>query len=98
MPVSDAVGKLGDLGDRPSDKMRTLIRLDWDPYGMFPYLTVTAITAVCFTFWMAWSAIAFQIYATLLLLYVLNTYSFILYIVDLGVICSSKLSLMSPPR
>ena len=36
-PVSDAVGKLGDLGDRPSDKIRTLICLDWDPDCMFPF-------------------------------------------------------------
>jgi len=38
MPVSDAVGKLGDLGDRPSDKIRTLICLDWDPDCMFPFM------------------------------------------------------------
>src|SRR5712675_3564243 len=38
MPVSDAVGKLGDLGDRPGDKIRTLIRLDWDPDCMFPFI------------------------------------------------------------
>jgi len=37
MPVSDAMGKLGDLRDRSSDKIRTLIRLDWDPYSMFPF-------------------------------------------------------------
>jgi len=36
-PVSDAVGKLGDLGDRPGDKIRTLICSDWDPYSMFPF-------------------------------------------------------------
>jgi len=36
-PVSDAVGKLRDLGDRLSDKIRTLICLDWDPYSMFPF-------------------------------------------------------------
>ena len=35
-PVSDAVGKLGDLGDHPGDKIRTLICLDWDPNCMFP--------------------------------------------------------------
>jgi len=37
MPVSGAVGKLGDLGDRPGDKIRTLICLDWDPDCMFPF-------------------------------------------------------------
>ena len=37
MPVSDAVGKLRDLGDRLSNKIRTLICLDWDPYSMFPF-------------------------------------------------------------
>jgi len=37
-PVSDAVGKLGDLGDRLSDKIRTLICLDWDPDCMFPFM------------------------------------------------------------
>src|SRR5882672_9634963 len=37
-PVLDAVGKLGDLGDCPSDKIRTLICLDWDPYHMFPFM------------------------------------------------------------
>src|SRR5712672_136305 len=36
-PVSGAVGKLGDLGDRLSDKIRTLICSDWDPYSMFPF-------------------------------------------------------------
>ena len=36
-PVSDAVGKLGDLRDRSSDKIRTLICLDWDPDCMFPF-------------------------------------------------------------
>jgi len=37
MPVSDAVGKLGDLGDCLGDKIRTLICLDWDPYSTFPF-------------------------------------------------------------
>src|SRR5882757_6355997 len=37
-PVSGAVGKLGDLGDRSSDKIRTLICSDWDPYCMFPFM------------------------------------------------------------
>jgi len=36
-PVSDAMGKLGDLGDRPGDKIRTLICPDWDPDCMFPF-------------------------------------------------------------
>jgi len=36
-PVSDAMGKLRDLGDRLSDKIRTLICLDWDPDSMFPF-------------------------------------------------------------
>ena len=46
---------------------------------------------------MACGAIAFQIYATLLLLYVSDTYSLVLYIVDLGAIWSSKLSLLLHP-
>ena len=37
MPVLDAVRKLGDLGDHPGDKIRTLIRLDWDSDCMFPF-------------------------------------------------------------
>src|SRR5712671_760910 len=37
-PVSGAVGKLGDLRDRSSDKIRTLICLDWDPDYMFPFM------------------------------------------------------------
>ena len=36
-PVSDAVGKLGDLGDRLGDKIKTLICSDWDPYSTFPF-------------------------------------------------------------
>ena len=63
MPVSGAVGKLGDLGDRPSDKIRTLICLDWDPDCMFPYSVMTEITTVCFLSGMAWDAVAFHMYA-----------------------------------
>ena len=33
-PVSDAVGKSGDLGDRPGDKITALSCRDWDPYCM----------------------------------------------------------------
>src|SRR5712671_3976804 len=36
-PVSDAMGKLGDLRDCPGDKIRTLICSDWDPYSTFPF-------------------------------------------------------------
>src|SRR5712671_4588586 len=46
---------------------------------------------------MACGAIAFQIYATLLSLYISALGHSCLYIVDLGAICSSKLSLLSPP-
>jgi len=38
IPVSDAMGKLGDLGDCLGDKIRTLICLDWDPDCMFPFM------------------------------------------------------------
>jgi len=35
-PVLDAVGKSGDLGDRPGDKIKALFHCDWDHYCMFP--------------------------------------------------------------
>src|SRR5712675_603438 len=37
MPVLDAVRKLGDLGDHPGNKIRTLICLDWNSDCMFPF-------------------------------------------------------------
>jgi len=46
---------------------------------------------------MACYAIAFQIYAVLLLLYVSDLARLYLYIVDLGALCSSKLSFLSHP-
>jgi len=36
-PVLDAVGKSGDLGDRPGDKITALSCRDWDPDCMFPF-------------------------------------------------------------
>jgi len=69
-PVSDAMGKLGDLGDRPGDKIRTLICLDWDPDCMFPFtdgLSCHHISDLC----------------RLLLLYISDLSCPLLYIVDL---------------
>jgi len=51
MPVSDAMGKLGDLRDHLSDKIRTLICLDWDPDCMFPFtdgLSCHHISDLCY--------------------------------------------------
>ena len=51
-PVSDAMGKLGDLGDRPGDKIRTLICPDWDPDCMFPFtdgLSCYCVSDLCYS-------------------------------------------------
>jgi len=77
MPVSDAVGKIGDLGDCPGDKIRTLIRLDGDPDCMF------LLQMACY-------AIAFQIYAILLYCTFQISPTYTLYIVDLGALCASS--------
>src|SRR5712671_1564634 len=83
-PVSDAVGKLGDLGDRPSDKIRTLICLDWDPYSMFPFwdgLWCHRVSYLCYPL----TTVCFRFIPPL------PIYS------RLGALCSSKLSLLSHP-
>jgi len=86
MPVLDATGKLGDLGDRAGDKIRTLICLDWDPDCMFPFtdgLSCHRISELC------------RPLVTVRFRSIPPTpiYS------RLGVLCSSKLSLLShPPR
>jgi len=62
-PVLDAMGKSGDLGDHPGDKIKVLSCRDWDPYCMFPL-------------WMAFDAIAFHIHATPSVLYISNLGAF----------------------
>jgi len=51
------MGKSGDLGDRPGDKITALSQKDWDPYCMFP-------------FQMAFDAVVFHIHATPSILYI----------------------------
>src|SRR5712671_6757588 len=83
-PVSDAVGKLGDLGDRPGDKIRTLICLDWDPDCMFPFtdgLSCHRVSYLCYPL----VTVRFRSILPL------PIYS------RLGALCSSKLSLLSHP-
>src|SRR5712671_7369742 len=83
-PVLDAMGKLGDLGDRPSDKIRTLICLDWDPDCMFPFmdgLSCHRISDLCDPL----VTVRFRFIPPL------PIYS------RLEALCSSKLSLLSQP-
>jgi len=88
MPVLDAVGKLRDLRDHPSDKIRTLICLDWDPYCMFPFtdgLSCHCVSDLCDPL----ISVRFRFIPPL------PIYS------RLGALCSSKLSLLlhpPPPR
>src|SRR5712672_3539768 len=80
-PVLDAVGKSGDLGDWSDDKLRTLKCPDWDHHSMFPLSDGLWCHRISDSFRPA-------------LLYVSVIARLYLYIVDLGAICSSKLSLL----
>src|SRR5712672_4723717 len=79
-----SVGKSGDLGDHPGNKIKALFHCDWDHYCMFPS-------------WMACGAITFHVLATPPLLYISVLACSYLYIVDLGAPCSPKSSLSSHP-
>jgi len=46
-PVSDAVGKLGDLGDRLSDKTYALLTLT---HGLMIRLAEPSVGCVCYTY------------------------------------------------